>query len=153
MAGHDRITAQGRRFFAELEELRRLHVRVGFQQGQAFSDEGVDMVDIAAWNEVGNAHTPARPFLRKSADENEEQIKGFCQRQLRELAEGRATAQSVLNSIGVMQVGLVQEKITDGDYVPNAPATISRKRSEKPLIDTGRMRQSVTFVIRPKSED
>ena len=62
MAGHDRITAQGRHFFAELERLRRLQVRVGFQQGQAFSEEGVDMVDIAAWNEVGNAHTPARPF-------------------------------------------------------------------------------------------
>lgn len=152
MAGHDRITAQGRHFFAELERLRRLQVRVGFQQGQAFSEEGVDMVDIAAWNEVGNAHTPARPFLRKSVDENETMINNFCQQQLRELMEGRISSQSVLSRIGAMQVGLVQEKITDGDYVPNAPSTIRKKGSDKPLIDTGRMRQSVHFVIQLKED-
>lgn len=152
MAGHDRITAQGRHFFAELERLRRLQVRVGFQQGQAFSEEGVDMVDIAAWNEVGNAHTPARPFLRKSVDENETMINNFCQQQLRELTEGRISSQSVLSRIGAMQVGLVQEKITDGDYVPNAPSTIRKKGSDKPLIDTGRMRQSVHFVIQLKED-
>lgn len=152
MAGHDRITAQGRRFFAELERLRRLQVRVGFQQGQAFSEDGVDMVDIAAWNEVGNAHTPARPFLRKSVDENETLINNFCRQQLRELTEGRISSQSVLNRIGAMQVGLVQDKITDGDYAPNAQSTIQRKGSDKPLIDTGRMRQSVHFVIRLKED-
>lgn len=152
MAGHDRITAQGRRFFAELERLRRLQVRVGFQQGQAFSEDGVDMVDIVAWNEVGNAHTPARPFLRKSVDENETLINNFCRQQLRELTEGRISSQSVLNRIGAMQVGLVQDKITDGDYAPNAQSTIQRKGSDKPLIDTGRMRQSVHFVIRLKED-
>ena len=152
MAGHDRITAQGRRFFAELERLRRLQVRVGFEQGQAFSEEGVDMVDIAAWNEVGNVHTPARPFLRKSVDENEARINSFCQQQFRELTVGRISSQSVLSRIGAMQVGLVQEKITDGDYVPNSQSTVQKKGSDKPLIDTGRMRQSVHFVIELKED-
>ena len=47
-------------------------------------------------------------------------------------------------------VGLVQEKIESGSYEPNAPSTIRKKKSDKPLIDTGRMRQSVKYVIRKK---
>lgn len=47
-------------------------------------------------------------------------------------------------------MGLVQEKIESGSYEPNAPSTIRKKKSDKPLIDTGRMRQSVKYVIRKK---
>ena len=52
-----------------------------------------------------------------------------------------------MKSIGVFQKGLVQAEIVDGDFEPNAPSTIKKKGSDKPLIDTGKMRQSVNFVI------
>ena len=38
----------------------------------------------------------------------------------------------------------------EGDFEPNAPSTIRKKKSDKPLIDTGRMRQSVMTVIDKK---
>lgn len=34
MAGHDRITPEGRRFFEQIEELKKLQVCVGYQRGE-----------------------------------------------------------------------------------------------------------------------
>jgi hypothetical protein len=47
-----------------------------------------------------------------------------------------------------MAVGDIQHEITVLRHPPNAPATIRAKGSSKPLIDTGEMRQSVTYQIR-----
>lgn len=147
--GYDRLTPEGKKFYAELEKLKKLRVVVGYQQGQAVSEDGVDLADIAMWNELGTASAPSRPFLRKSVDENEEKIISFGQFQAKRLTQG-ATAQDVLTALGVMQKGLVQEKIVDGDFEPNAPSTIKKKGSDKPLIDTGHMRRSVNFAITEK---
>lgn len=144
----DRLTPEGKRFFAEIEKLKKVQVRIGFQHGDSVED-GVDLADVAMWNELGTASTPSRPFLRKSVDENADKINSFAKAQLAQMAKGKS-AEAVLKAIGVMQKGLVQEKIESGEYEPNAPATIAKKHSDKPLIDSGRMRQSVNFVIKPK---
>ena len=56
----------------------------------------------------------------------------------------------MLKKIGVYLKGVVQKEIVDGDYAPNAESTIKRKKSDRPLIDSGYMRQSVSFFITPK---
>ena len=70
----DRITPEGQRFFRELAELKDLEVRVGFQRGDASEEDGTDMCDVAAYNELGTDHIPARPFIRQSVDDNESKI-------------------------------------------------------------------------------
>lgn len=149
MAGFDRLTPEGKRFFAQLEELKKLEVRAGFQAGEETDENGTDICDIAAWNELGTENMPARPFLRKSVDENVSKISAFCQAQAKSVAKG-GDARACLTAIGTYAKGIVQEKISSGSYEPNAPSTIEKKKSDKPLIDTGRMRQSVNFVIKPK---
>ena len=152
MGGHDRITPEGRRFLGQIEQLKKLQVQVGFQAGAAADEDGVDIANIAMWNELGTSRSPARPFMRKSVDENKDKIKAMCARQLKRLAQG-ASAEDILEKIGVFQKGLIQRKIVDGTFEPNAPSTIRKKGSSRPLIDTGRMRQSVNFVIRRKGAD
>ena len=152
MGGHDRITPEGRRFLGQIEQLKKLQVQVGFQAGAAAAEDGVDIANIAMWNELGTSRSPARPFMRKSVDENTDKIKSMCARQLKRLAQG-ASAQDILEKIGVFQKGLIQRKIVDGTFEPNAPSTIRKKGSSRPLIDTGRMRQSVNFIIRRKGAD
>ena len=88
--------------------------------------------------------------MRKSVDDNEEKIIAFCQAQLAKLCDGTTTAEKILREIAVFQKGLIQETIAEGDFEPNAPSTIRKKKSDKPLIDTGRMRQSVMTVIDKK---
>lgn len=148
MAGYDRITPEGRRFYAQIEELKNVEVRVGYQAGEATDDDGVDMCDIALWNELGTETSPARPFLRQTADDNEAKLVAFGQAQVRKIAQG-GTAQGCLQALGTYAKGLTQEKIESGSFVPNAPSTIRKKKSDKPLIDSGRLRQSVNFVIKP----
>ena len=149
--GHDRLTPEGRRFFAEMEKLRSKRVFIGFQAGKVIDDRGVDMAQIAMFNELGTSTAPARPFLRQTADENLDDIKAFGGEKIQDIAEG-GMAEDALKQLGVYGKGLVQEQIKNGTFEPNAPSTIRRKKSDKPLIDTGKMRQSVNFVIKKKGE-
>ncbi len=143
-----KLTPEGKKFKKQLEELTKLEVAVGYQKGQD-SEDGVDMADIALFNELGTVHIPSRPFIRDSLNNNKDKITQFMQKAAKGIANG-ASAEEVLKQIGVFQKGLIQKEITNGSFVPNSPATIKKKGSDKPLIDTGRMRQSVNFVIRKK---
>ncbi len=145
----DRMTAEGRQFQQMLKDLAKLEVRIGFQHGQATEEDGTDICDVAAWNELGTVKSPSRPFLRKSVDENEEKINHFLQSKKADLLQGKS-AEQVLKEIGLFQKDLIQEKITEGSFTPNAASTIRKKGSNKPLVDTGRMRQSVNYVIKKK---
>lgn len=60
---------------------------------------------------------------------------------------GKQPAQDGLNQIGNYIEGLVKKKIKNGPFVPLSPATINRKGSSKPLIDTGHLRQSIRYII------
>ena len=158
----DTMTPEGKRLMAELRQLAELEVRAGFQRGKIFyaqeAAEGdepkqpVDLADVVAWNELGTDHIPSRPFLRMTAEKNESEIEEFAKKCLVLLTRGEATAESVLKKIGAEMKGMIQETITDGEFIPNAPSTIARKRKNgqdpvKPLQDTGHMRDSVNFVI------
>ena len=110
------------------------------------------MCDIAMFNELGTSTSPSRPFMRQSVDKNAEKINRFMKSQLQRIKNGQATAEDVMKAIGTFQKGLVQKEIRDGEFEPNAPSTISKKGSSKPLIDTGHMRQSVNFVICKKGD-
>lgn len=144
-----RDTPDGRRFKRMLQELSKLEVRVGFQAGEAQEEDGTDICEVAAYNELGTEHIPARPFLRKSVDENVNKINSFMKAKVRDLTHG-VSGEQVLKEIGIFQKDLIQEKITSGGFAPNADSTIAKKGSSKPLIDTGRMRQSVNYVIQKK---
>lgn len=145
----DRMTADGRNFQKMLKDLGALEVRVGFQHGKATEEDGTDVCDVAAWNELGTVNMPSRPFLRKSVDENEGKINSFLQSKKDDLVSG-VSAEQVLKEIGLFQKDLIQEKITNGSFAPNAESTVKKKGSSKPLIDTGRMRQSVNYEIKKK---
>ena len=74
-----------------LQELSKLEVRVGFQAGEAQEEDGTDICEVAAYNELGTEHIPARPFLRKSVDENVNKINSFMKAKVRDLTQGVST--------------------------------------------------------------
>ena len=89
-----RDTPDGRRFKRMLQELSKLEVRVGFQAGEAQEDDGTDICEVAAYNELGTEHIPARPFLRKSVDENVNKINSFMKAKARWLDGAHARPQT-----------------------------------------------------------
>lgn len=145
------MTPEGKRYFRELKKLAELEIRVGFQSGADPYEDGTDLVDVVAYNELGSSDIPARPFMKQSFENHEDELKNGCDLVNRTLAAG-GTAEQALDKLGVIVKGLVQEEIVDGDFTPNAEATVKKKGSAQPLIDTGHMRQSVNYVIKRRGE-
>ena len=112
----------------------------------------VTVTEVAAWNEFGTARSPARPFMRQTLKNSRKEITRHAQSQMKAVLNGKMDAQTALNRIGSYVKGRMQLEIRDGEFTPNAPSTIARKGSSKPLIDTGRMRQHIVYEIRPKED-
>lgn len=147
----DEWTEEGKRFMKALRELGSLEVRVGYQHGKEQEDDGTDICDIAMFNELGTVNIPSRPFLRDSVDKHIPAINHMLAEQEKVLLSG-GTAKEILNTVGLFQKDLIQTEIEQGDFIANAPETIRRKGSEKPLIDTGRLKNSVNYQIVKKGE-
>lgn len=143
-----KLTPEGKKFKKQLEELTKLEVAVGYQDGVSYPD-GTKVVDVALWNELGTVHIPSRPFIRDSLNNNKDKITQFMQKAAKGIGNG-VSAEDVLKQIGEKQVGLIQREIVSGNFVPNLPETIKKKGSDKPLKDTGLMSQSVKYVVRKK---
>lgn len=145
-----KLTAQGKKLMKELKKLEQLEVCAGFQHGAACEDDGTDICDIAARNEFGTENIPSRPFIRDAVDNKSNGVGEALQQQLTALINGESTVEVVCNTAGVAMKSAIQKEIKNGTFEPNAPSTIRKKGSSKPLIDTGRMRQSVQYVVREK---
>lgn len=52
----DKVTLEGKRFFAALQEIADLQVRIGFQSGETTEEDGTDIAEIAMFNELGTVH-------------------------------------------------------------------------------------------------
>ena len=61
------VTADGKKLKKMLEELGKLEVAVGIQEGEKYPD-GTSVLDVAMWNELGTETIPSRPFIRDSVD-------------------------------------------------------------------------------------
>ena len=105
----------------------------------------------AGWN-----HTitiPERSFLRSSFDENKGTIKETIKSNQIKVLLGQVTKNMFLKRLGEYMKSMVQKKIIDGPFKDNAESTVARKGSNRPLIDTGRMRQSVTYRLMKYDKD
>lgn len=140
------------------KDLDGVVVKVGVQakdkavrRGKGGSIRNTDqpLAVIAAIHEFGLGDMPQRSFLRSAYDENLPMIDKMIQRVANGAVFGLGT-NAALNQFGNVVQGMVQRKIVDGPFVPNSPATIKRKKSSKPLIDTGHLRQSIRYVIERK---
>ena len=58
----------------------------------------------------------------------------------------------VLKEIAPVVRDFIVENIKNGDHKPNSPLTKRVKGSSKPLLDTGQLRGSITYVINKKDE-
>lgn len=140
------------------KDLDGVVVKVGVQakdkavrRGKGGSIRNTDqpLAVIAAIHEFGLGDMPQRSFLRSAYDENLPVIDKMIQRAANGAVFGLGT-NAALNQLGNVVQGMVQRKIVDGPFTPNSPATIKRKKSSRPLIDTGHLRQSIRYVIERK---
>ena len=158
----DKMTSQGKKLFAELQKLAELEVKIGFTTDKKGYDQnhssvsaddledGTTIAHVAAWNEFGTEHIPERPFMRQSVDKHGDTLLKAAEQFMGQLAQGKLSADDVMRKVGALQVGFIQHEIDTGNFAELADATKKRKDSTKPLIDTGHMRQSVHYVVKPR---
>ncbi|AMQ94633.1 hypothetical protein ACT75_08950 [Aggregatibacter actinomycetemcomitans] len=131
----------------QMKSLKEKAVYVGFPaefDEKVKGSENFNLASLAAVLEFGNEHIPARPFLRQTLEENQEKYTALF---IQWFDQGVPAAQ-IYERLSVMAQGDVQMNIVKGEWVANAKSTIRRKKSSKPLIDTGKMRQSVRGIVK-----
>ncbi len=122
-------------------------VYVGFPAEFNEKVEGADnfnLASLAAVLEFGNERIPSRPFLRQTLAENQEKYIALFVK----LFESGVSIDKIYEQIALIAQGDVQQNIVNGKWTANAPSTIKRKKSSKPLIDTGKLRQSVRGIVK-----
>jgi len=140
----------------EISRLREMskNVLVGYPEETGNYNEGTSIAMVAAVHEFGTDTVPARPTLRPGVANARKDIEGFISEQAPLVIDGSADPESVMTGVGAIAQASVQQEIRDLKAPPNKPATVKRKGSSNPLIDTGEMRGAVTFVVtdEPMSE-
>jgi hypothetical protein len=96
-------------------------------------------------HEFGTEHIPPRPFLGPAIENNRASISALSRELLLKMLHGEMTSREALGKLGAHGQGLVQQQIRETYTPPLAPATIKRKGSSHPLIDSGQMMQNVQW--------
>lgn len=115
---------------------------------------GMTVAAVAAIHEYGApaAGIPQRSYLRAWVDENEPRIQKMVAAMQQSVASGKRTQAQALELLGQKFVGEIQARIAKGIEPALKDRTVARKGSSKPLIDTGQLRSSITYIIRTKDE-
>jgi len=142
------------KFIDQVENLKKKpHVAVGVL-GENSSGEDFGLVEYATANEFGTeangGHVPERSFIRSTMDEMDGKLKKEMADEKINIIIGKTSIAKALGTFGEKITSAIKKKITDIQDPPNAPSTVKRKGSDNPLIDTGRMRQSIAWKIREK---
>jgi hypothetical protein len=90
---------------------------------------------------------PERSFLRAAFDKNVRKYAKLLERGARQMAAGRSSAKQVLGILGEVSVSDTVNLINAGIPPPNRPATIKRKGSSKPLIDTAQLKGAIKAKV------
>ena len=123
-------------------------VDIGFFSTARYQD-GTPVAAVAAAHEFGvrldesGPEIPERPFFRQAIRRIES---GLSETLAGQVENGRLDP-AAAGRVGAWASAIVQDSIVRLRTPPNSPATIARKRSSNPLIDTGHMRQSVTWKV------
>lgn len=115
-------------------------------------ERGVTVLDVATWNEFGTGQIPERSFIRAWFDQNLNGARELVRRLLESVVVGKRNLPDVPELLGTTFVGQIQKRISTGIPPKNADSTVDRKRSSKPLIDTGQLRSSITFRVRKRGK-
>lgn len=155
------VTVSGGNKIAErIAEIKRKFsdaptVLVGVPKSAGNYEDGVHTATVAAVNEFGSAdgRIPERSYLRSGINDSQQNIKKLYEKMMPEVISNDLDIRSIQSMVGEIAVGRIVERISEGIDPGNAESTIKKKGSSTPLIDTGHLRQSITYVLSEPGEE
>lgn len=92
---------------------------------------------------------PARPFIRKAYLDNQAKYKRYIIAGIDRIIYNGETGKQLLNRLGRLAVNDIRQSAVKWFKPGNKPLTIVNKNGvNNPLIDTGKMIKSITYVIK-----
>lgn len=107
----------------------------------------ISISDLAAVHELGLG-VPKRAFIGPSLKKNRVKYLKYAGKQITPIIRGKRSMNTAWQGLGLMAVADIQEYMVTAEFTALAPETIKRKGSSKPLIDTGQMRQAITYRVK-----
>ncbi|WP_150284350.1 hypothetical protein [Rummeliibacillus sp. TYF-LIM-RU47] len=122
---------------------------------ELFKPKGKNVLAIAKGNggiEVmfilkESVNIPERSFIRSTFDEKNDAWMDFLESQIERVCELEIKARDVFERLGGIIAGDIQKKMNDLHTPKNAALTVANKGSSNPLIDTGQLKQHVTWKV------
>ena len=96
-------------------------------------------------------HSPPRPVLEPAIKENKEKIALQFSKIVKAAADGNADAmERAITSTGMTAQNACRSWFKDprNGWPRNDPKTVKLKGSDKPLVDSGELRDSIVYVVR-----
>jgi hypothetical protein len=130
-------------------------VAVGWLGGS--HGDGMTNAQLAAIHELGvpergiPARAPVATMMRTSSNKISETIEKLSARVL----DGSATKEQALGLLGTLAASELKKTIASGPHLPPPlkPATVARKKSDRPLVDTGRLVNSISWKVKREGEE
>lgn len=139
--------------------LERRQVMVGVPSTTAGREDGpITNAVIGYIQEHGSPaqNIPARPFLVPGVEDGEPKFTPRLKAAAQAALDGDVRkVEQRLHEAGLLAQNAVRAKMSEGIPPPLAPRTLAARRArgrtgEVPLIDTGALHQSITYVLRSK---
>lgn len=142
-----------------LSDMDGVRGKVGWFESAKYPD-GAPVAGIAAIQEFGSVknNIPPRPFMRPTVRRCTPIWGKIAAQGSKAVLNGNATMADVMEGIGLNAVGEIRRSISQVTEPPLKPATVAARRraratgqaSDKPLIDTKRMFDTITHTVEDK---
>jgi hypothetical protein len=136
--------------------------KVGFFKGSIY-DNGIPVAYVATIQEFGvpEKGIPARSFMRSTINEQQKNWSKIAEQGSRRVLSGKLQANDLMEMIGQKASGDMRKKISTITTPALKQSTINARMSKradkttvgnltKPLVDSGLMLQSLTYVVEDK---
>lgn len=133
-----------------IETQGKKSLTVGIHEAEGGNSEGrATVAMIANVHEYGypEGNIPERSWLRGWFDANQDKNEERIRKMAAVVAAGKMPEEQALHRLGLLFVGEIQARFTEGIGPPLKEKTVERKGSSLQLIDTGVMRASIKHRV------
>lgn len=138
-----------------LQQFKDSVVKAGVlaKDGSQQHSEGVTVFQIGMIHEFGvpEKNIPRRSFIRVPIENNIKEITKLIEHNHKLVSENAMSAKVALDRIGIKAQNTIKESFRNNDWKPLKRATVKRKGSSRPLIDTGQLIGSISYIVEKES--
>lgn len=122
-------------------------VDVGIIDAGQHPSGDVTVAEIGFIHEFGSGNVPERSFMRSTIQTGKKDIIALQKKLLGQIQAGQIDVIKALGLVGEVFSDMIRQKIVSIRTPPNSPRTIATKGSSNPLIDTGQLKNSITYEV------